>query len=725
MGSEIQAWVLPPRGAAAESREGLSVASVLGVLRRRRRVFLLPALALALLGAAAAMILPSRYRSEAVLTVEPVVAREDEHLASPELDAARQVSRITEIVHRRALLERVAGEFELFDDRSGPLGEAELKLLRTQVQPRVEGPRTFSLGFESDSPARAQAVAARIAELLISASQAEREQRARATVGFIEEQIDLVSSRLAESERQIESYKRAAFEELPEQVPSLLDHLREIDDQLNDLAAGVAGLESRRAAIQSQLRQLELQGFSRDPSQLRADGLRGELAALRRRYTEEHPEVRRVRAELDAAESSVGGQATPSTTYEMSPARLRYLGLAGELQETQDLLARSAVRRRSLAAQAALYRSRLESAPRHEMAVAALTREYEAEKSQYERLLAEISDARMEERLEAATQGVFRVVEAPRVPLEPFAPHRLRIALLGLLAGLGVGIAAAFLSEQGDTSFANVEDLDLPSSLPVLAAIPRLTAKNAVRSDLPGLVPRGVSLLEDPFGPASEQYRILAAKLVSRNGNGSSNRHGSLLVTSAGAGEGKTTTAVNVALALAKMMRDESVLLVDADLGRPAVHRLLDLSPAPGLAELLAQPDADPAGFVRNLRGLSVMTAGEYSPETRASLGSPLAQHVLRRLRQRFAYVIVDAPPILAVAEGFILQQVVESVLLVVRARVTPRELVRRSIASLDISRLIGVVMTDVEGIAEAYTYPYFDPSRRAAAARAEEASPW
>jgi capsular exopolysaccharide synthesis family protein len=359
------------------------------------------------------------------------------------------------------------------------------------------------------------------------------------------------------------------------------------------------------------------------------------------------------------------------------------------------------------------------------MAVAALTREYEAEKSQYQRLLAEISDARMEERLEAATQGVFRVVEAPRVPLEPFAPHRLRIALLGLLAGLGVGIAAAFLSEQGDTSFANVEDLDLPSSLPVLAAIPRLAAKNAVRSDLPGLVSRGVSLLEDPFGPASEQYRILAAKLVSRNANGSSNRHGSLLVTSAGAGEGKTTTAVNVALALAKMMRDESVLLVDADLGRPAVHRLLDLSPAPGLAELLAQPDADPAGFVRNLRGLSVMTAGEYSPETRASLGSPLAQHVLRRLRQRFAYVIVDAPPILAVAEGFILQQVVESVLLVVRARVTPRELVRRSLASLDISRLIGVVMTDVEGIAEAYTYPYFDPSRRAAAARAEEASPW
>ena len=110
------------------------------------------------------------------------------------------------------------------------------------------------------------------------------------------------------------------------------------------------------------------------------------------------------------------------------------------------------------------------------MAIAAMAREYEADKEQYQSLLDELHDARLTERIEAATQGVFRVVEAPRIPIEPSGPRRFRIALLGILAGLGVGLAAAFLAEQADTSIQTVEELDMPSSLPVLASIPSLPA---------------------------------------------------------------------------------------------------------------------------------------------------------------------------------------------------------------------------------------------------------
>lgn len=710
MSSQLQTWVMPQGEAPRERADSVSLRTLVGILRRRRLAFLVPLLLLAGGAVAVAFLLPARYRSQAVLTVEPAVVRGADMAVAPELDAAQQLARITEIVHRRAVLERLAREFELVE---GPLGEPQLEALRKRVVPKVEGPQTFSIGFDAESGERAQAVAARIVELLLATSRAEREQRARATAGFIGEQLKRLEQRITERERAIEGYKRSAFEELPEQVPSILAQLRDTETQRAELTATIAGLESRRAAIRAQIRELGNEGFARDPAELRRDELSGRIAELRRRYTEEHPELIRARAELAALEAQ-SAPTTPVAGYEISPARMRLLQLNGELQETEDQLASARVRVGSLGARTGVFRGRLEAAPRHEMAVAAMTREYEADKQQYEALTDELHDAQLTERLEAATRGVFRVVEAPRVPAEPFAPRRFRIALLGLLAGLGAGLAAAFLSEQSDTSFRNVEDLDLPAELPVLATIPRLALRASASSDLPGLVSRGVPLLEDPFGPAAEQYRILATRMVGRRG---SPEPCALLVTSAGAGEGKTTTAVNLALALAKMMRDEGVLLVDADLGRPGVDRLLDLPPGPGLAELLAQPDADPAEFVRNLRGLYVMTAGEYSPQTRASLSSPLAQRVLRRLRQRFAFVVVDAPPILAVAEGLILQQAVDAVLLVVRAGMTPRELVRRSLASLDPGRLAGVVMTDVDGIAEAYSHAYFDPSRRSAGA--------
>jgi Mrp family chromosome partitioning ATPase len=160
------------------------------------------------------------------------------------------------------------------------------------------------------------------------------------------------------------------------------------------------------------------------------------------------------------------------------------------------------------------------------------------------------------------------------------------------------------------------------------------------------------------------------------------------------------------------MMKDEAVLLVDADLGRPAVHRLLRLPRSNGLGRLLDNPDDDPGRYVRHHQGLYLLEAGEATARTRSALASPLAQRVFQRLRQRFAYIVVDAPPVLTVAEGLILQRMVDSILLVVRARVTPRELVRRAVESLDLSRLAGILLNDVGGGLQGYgydPYPYFD----------------
>jgi tyrosine-protein kinase Etk/Wzc len=353
-----------------------------------------------------------------------------------------------------------------------------------------------------------------------------------------------------------------------------------------------------------------------------------------------------------------------------------------------------------VAGELAGYQARLAAAPRHESALAAMNREYEIAKGQQQALADQLRAAR----LQGAREGSFRELEPPRVPTAPIAPRRARIVLMGLLAGLGAGLALAFLAQQGDTSFRTMEDFAAPS-LPVLAEIPTIGGRPGRRLLAENASPTALSRLIAPNSPAAEQFRILAAKLARRNGP---QRPLSLLVTSAGPGEGKTVASVNIALALAQMV-EQPVLLVDADLGRPTVHRLLQLPGAPGLGELLTQPDADPARFVRSHQALQVLPAGRFSHESRNALASAAGERVFSRLRQRYAYVVIDAPPILAVAEGLILQRVVDSIALVVRAGATPRHLVERALQNLDASRVVGVILNDVDTSPAMYAYPYYD----------------
>jgi Mrp family chromosome partitioning ATPase len=137
----------------------------------------------------------------------------------------------------------------------------------------------------------------------------------------------------------------------------------------------------------------------------------------------------------------------------------------------------------------------------------------------------------------------------------------------------------------------------------------------------------------------------------------------------------------------------------------------LRLPASHGFNELLSDPDRDLDQVARWYRGgIHIIEAGRVAAENRASLASPQAHRLFQRLRHRFPYIVVDAPPILAVAEGLILQQMVSTVLLVTRARVTQRPVARRALLSLDPSRLAGVVVNDLDPAAsyECY-YPQYE----------------
>jgi capsular exopolysaccharide synthesis family protein len=211
----------------------------------------------------------------------------------------------------------------------------------------------------------------------------------------------------------------------------------------------------------------------------------------------------------------------------------------------------------------------------------------------------------------------------------------------------------------------------LPATLPELAPESRLVALTA------------------PDSAAAEQYRVLLQRLLRLSAHRPMRV---LAVTSAGRGEGRTTTATNLALTAA--LEGRATILVEADLRRPALAARLGLAPRAGLADVLAGR-ADLAQAVGRLGPLPLLVAGEGREES-ALLRGPAAASLLAQLRAAYELVVLDAPPALALSDGDRLAGEADGALLVVRAGATPRQVVRIALDALG-ERAVGIALNDVD----------------------------
>jgi len=204
-----------------------------------------------------------------------------------------------------------------------------------------------------------------------------------------------------------------------------------------------------------------------------------------------------------------------------------------------------------------------------------------------------------------------------------------------------------------------------------------------------------------------------------------------LLITSSAGGEGKTTTAINTAYGLAQIQPDK-VLLIDADLRKPGVRVSLAgvangrLGPSDGFQQLLDSPNGTmPVSFGR-VRELYVLAASADGPSrSHKRLTSLSLRKALARLRKQFKYIIIDSPPLLPMVDSHLLAESADRVILIVRANRTRRETLARTLASFDLSKVLGFVLNDVDysrqGYGEAYTYyakEYLNPTKRQRRAR-------
>ncbi|WP_242652884.1 polysaccharide biosynthesis tyrosine autokinase [Intrasporangium flavum] len=258
------------------------------------------------------------------------------------------------------------------------------------------------------------------------------------------------------------------------------------------------------------------------------------------------------------------------------------------------------------------------------------------------------------------------------VPGEPISPNARRNLLIGGLLGLALGIGLALLTHTLDTKVRTEEDIKALSKRPILGDIPLVKAAK----DSTGFV----SLESDPHGRHAEAIRRLRTNLlfvdVTTGGH-------SFVVTSSVPGEGKTTTTVNLALAMADA--GSRVLLIDGDLRNPSVARALGLDGGFGLTTLLLGL-AEPDDVIQQWRDstLFVLPAGAVPPNPSELLGSEPMEQLFGKLAQQFDFILVDSPPVVPVIDAVLINKLTHGLIMVVGAERTKKKDLASAVQSLE-----------------------------------------
>ncbi len=313
----------------------------------------------------------------------------------------------------------------------------------------------------------------------------------------------------------------------------------------------------------------------------------------------------------------------------------------------------------------------------------------------YTDLAGRLEELRIQEQLEA---GSGRVVSPAVVAAEPVEPRPLRNAALGLVVGLVFGLGMAFLYEYLDDTVKSTEQVEQLVGAPVLGVIP---AEKIEKDEK-----RRLTLVSHPGTAAAEAYRVLRNSLDFINFQHDIK---SLMVTSAAPSEGKSTVAANLAAGLAQA--GKKVAYISCDFRKPTTHHFFPVSNSIGLSDVLAGAVTLKSALqrVEQVGDLLVLTAGKLPPNPSELLGSEKMQLIVEELKKWADWVIIDTPPLLAVADGSAVARWADGVLFVCKAGQSSRGAVKQAAELLEQvgARTVGAVVWGLEASSGGSSYYY------------------
>jgi polysaccharide chain length determinant protein (PEP-CTERM system associated) len=375
-------------------------------------------------------------------------------------DESRRLRTIRQEILSRTRLEKVLTELDPYPEVEEDVPSLRLtERLRNAATVAVKGNDAFSVQFVHRDPLVAMQVADRLATLFIEETLRTEESRMSEATQFIESQLEEARRELEAREEALRRFKERRMGTLPGQTGANLATLQRLQMEQQAVASSLQAALDRLSA-------LELTPADVPVKVSELDRLRAELMGLRRRYTDEHPEVQALTARIERLEQQ------PSAPAPANPAGG---ALTSQLAEARQDVERLKARSQSIDERIAEVQARVDNAPRTEQELATLTRDFQMLNENYLTLLDKKLDAQMAQRLEERWKGErFRILDPAYLPERPVSPNRRRYAVVGVFLGLLAGLGLALGMELLDTTVKNAEELRTLQDYPVLACIPHI-----------------------------------------------------------------------------------------------------------------------------------------------------------------------------------------------------------------------------------------------------------
>ena len=575
---------------------------------------------------------------------------------------------------------------------------AQILVGRVSVAP-VKNSRLAKLSYIDADPVRAQRIATAMAETFVAMNLSDAQQSTGTAVDWLNSQLDKLKEGLDSSEIALHEYKLDK-KILSTDIDAQSNILREEMQQLSSAVTAARIKREELAARHGELGKVKAE----DPSELPATELLQSLVLqkLRESY------IMSLR-ERDALLASGKGANHPDVRAADGSVATTKSALLAEIRNIQGSVARDlAVVRRQEAGLSGLLQTAKDSA----FDLNLLAIEYNRlnrTKENSEKLYSVVLERTKEGDLARMLQvNNIRVAEAPTVPRAPIRPRVPVNVLLGFVAGLVLGVGAAFGREMLDRSVKTQADLEGLLGLTFLGLIPAISPDGAKKSKYYGYGRRqrkkekedAIELNADlivhqaPLSGPAEAARSIRTNLRFMAPD---EPFRVLLITSASPSEGKTTVASNLAIAMAQA--GQKTLLLDADLRKPRVHRIFGKSNDAGLTvALLDRSILTDELVATDVPNLSVLPAGPIPPNPAELLQSEKFGELLDELKERYDRIVIDSPPVGPVTDAAVLTTQVDGTVLVVRAFKTPREVVadaKRTLQTVG-GRVVGAVLNAV-----------------------------
>ena len=565
---------------------------------------------------------------------------------------------------------------------------------------RVPNSRLMDVSFESTNPVQAAQIVNAHLDNFIELNYVSKYEATSKASSWLKSQLDELRIRVQESEDRRLNYERQ------NQIWGVDDKQNMTMTRLSDLSKELAEAESetlkRRALYEyaesgalDAVPQIRDNTVLQEMQKRRAD-LSISYADAVNQYGPNFPKVQRIQAQLKDMDAQM--------TQERKGIILQLRSDYDEARQHQELIGQRLEQQKSDT------NSMSEKMVQYNI----LKREAEANKILYDGLLTKLKEAGISAGLRSSN---IRVVDPAMIPSTPSRPAKTRNIALSFLVGLVGGIGLALLREYMDNTVKTPDDIETLARLPSLAVVPAFNdgsgAKKTSRffkSPTSLASDKKIELVAQhlPKSQMAEAFRALRTALLL-----SQPEHPPqvILVTSALPREGKTTAAANLAVTLAQL--GDKTVLVDADLRKPGVGRLLNLGSGKyaGLSSYLAGASSLDLVTIPHptIPNLAAIPTGPLPPNPADLLSSHKLAEAIAELRTKFKFVVIDSPPIMAATDAVILSVQTDGVLLVVRSGETPKEAFTRTrdlLVSVK-SRLLGVVLNAVDANAPDYYYSY------------------